>query len=161
MENSTQGFYGQYRTSVDNQGRFSLPAKLRLVTGEGDQSLLSEELILTKGLEGCLSLYPQREWQEVQRRLSSLHFTKRDFRFFSRRFYSSAALVTPDKNGRIVIPAHLMQEAGLKKDILVIGVNRWIEIWNPERYQYYLEQYSGGYEEAAERLFSGDETKVE
>lgn len=161
MESNTQGFYGQYKTTIDNQGRLSLPSKLRAVPGDGDKALLSEEIILAKGLEGCLSLYPQREWEDVQRRLSALHFTKRDFRFFSRRFYSSAAKATPDKNGRIVIPAHLIEEAGLKKELLVIGVNRWIEIWNPDRYQYYLEQYTGSYEEVAERLFSGDETKTE
>ncbi len=161
MEISQPGFYGQYRTTMDNQGRFALPAKLRSVKGDGDAALLSEELVLAKGLEGCLSLYPQTEWQDVQKRLSSLHFTKKDFRFFSRRFYSSAAMLTPDKNGRIVIPAHLLEEAGLKKALLVIGVNRWIEIWNPDRYKYYLEQHPESYEEAAERLFSGNEPKPE
>lgn len=161
MENSHAGFYGQFRTTMDNQGRFALPAKLRSVPGPDNNQLLSEELILAKGLEGCLSLYPQIEWQDVQKRLSALHFTKRDFRFFSRKFYSSAATLTPDRNGRIVIPAHLIDEAGLKRDLLVIGVNRWVEIWNPDRYEYYLEQFSGSYEEVAERLFSGDETKTE
>ncbi|MGH8015853.1 MAG: division/cell wall cluster transcriptional repressor MraZ [Candidatus Zixiibacteriota bacterium] len=159
MENNQTGFYGQFRTTMDNQGRLSLPAKLRSVRGEGDSPILSQELILAKGLEGCLSLYSPAEWESVQARLSSLHFTKKDFRFFTRRLYSSAASVTPDKNGRIQIPSHLMEEAGLKKELMVIGVNRWIEIWNPERYEYYLEQYSGSYEEVAERLFSGDENK--
>ncbi len=161
MENNSAGFYGQFRTTMDNQGRFALPAKLRAVPGSDNNPLLSEELILAKGLEGCLSLYPQTEWQDVQKRLSSLHFTKRDFRYFSRKFYSSAATMAADRSGRIVIPAHLIGEAGLKKDLLVIGVNRWVEIWNPDRYAYYLEQYSGSYEEVAERLFSGDEPKTE
>jgi MraZ protein len=157
MEERASGFYGQFRTSIDSQGRFVLPSKLRSVKGDSEVFLLSEELILAKGLEGCLSLYPQGEWENVQARLSSLHFTKRDFRFFTRRLYSSAATVQADKNGRIQVPSHLITEAGLKKDILIIGVNRWIEIWNPERYEYYLEQFSGSYEEVAERLFSGDE----
>lgn len=161
MENGQQGFYGQYKTTMDSQGRFALPSKLRSVKGDSDTALLSEELVLAKGLEGCLSLYPQGEWQNVQARLSSLHFTKKDFRFFSRRFYASAAMLTPDRNGRIVIPSHLLAEAALKKDLLVIGVNRWVEIWNPDRYEYYVEQYSGSYEEVAERLFSGNEPKPE
>jgi len=101
-------------------------------------------------------LYPQKEWDNIQSRLSSLNFTKKDFRFFSRRFYSAAAIVSPDKNGRILIPSHLVAEASLKKELLVIGVNDWIEIWEPIRYQYYLEQFSGSYEEVAERLFLGD-----
>ena len=107
-------------------------------------------------MEGCLSLYPESEWAEVQKRLSSLNFTKKDFRFFSRRFYSSAAIVTPDRNGRILIPAHLVKEASLVKELQVIGVDRYLEIWNPDRYQYYLEQYSASYEEVAERLFLGE-----
>ena len=141
---------------MDGKGRFALPAKLRSVKGVSDEPLLDCPSVLTRGLEGCLSLYPESEWDEIQRRLASLNFTQKDFRFFSRRFYSAASAVLPDKNGRILIPSALMQEAGLKKDLLVIGVNRWIEIWNPERFQYYLEQFAGSYEEVAERLFSGN-----
>jgi MraZ protein len=150
------GFYGQYQTTLDGKGRFALPAKLRSVAGPDKKPLLSGDLILTKGLEGCLSLYPASEWGEIQQRLSSLNFTQRDFRYFSRRFYSAASTVSLDKSGRILIPSHLITEASLKKDLLVIGVNSNVEIWNPERYAYYLEQFSGSYEEVAERLFTGD-----
>lgn len=155
------GFYGQYQTTMDDKGRFSLPAKLRSVKGADRKPLIEGDLILTKGLEGCLSLYDEGEWSEVQSRLSSLNFTKKDYRLFSRRFYSSAAIVSPDRSGRILVPQPLITEAGLKKDLLVIGVNKWIEIWNPERYEYYLQQYAGSYEEVAERLFSGDGTESE
>ncbi len=161
LENYLAGFYGQFKTSMDDSGRFALPAKLRSVSGQSKKSQLSGELVLTKGLEGCLSLYPKGEWDSVQSRLSALNFTKRDFRFFSRWFYSSAAQMTPDRSGRMVIPAHLIAEAGLKKELLIIGVNRWVEIWNPERYEYYLKQFSGSFEEVAERLFSGDEPRPE
>ncbi len=156
VEESLSGFYGQFQTTMDDKGRFALPAKLRSVLGADDKPLLEGNLIITKGLEGCLSLYPQGEWAEIQNRLSSLNFTKRDYRYFGRRFYSLASVVSPDRNGRILIPSHLLSEASLKRELHVIGVNRWIEIWNPERYQYYLEQYTGSYEEVAERLFSGD-----
>ncbi|MFQ5454122.1 MAG: division/cell wall cluster transcriptional repressor MraZ, partial [Candidatus Zixiibacteriota bacterium] len=105
------GFYGQYLTTMDVKGRFALPAKLRNTIGTGKKPLLEGELVLTKGLEGCLSLYPKAEWTNIQNRLSSLNFTKKDFRFFSRRFYSSASVVSPDRNGRILIPSHLIKEA--------------------------------------------------
>jgi MraZ protein len=150
------GFYGQYQTTLDDKGRFALPAKLRSVRGLSDEPLLDSNIILTKGMDGCLSLYPEPEWAEIQNRLASLSFTQSDFRSFSRRFYSSATLVSPDKNGRILVPSHLISEAGLKKELLVVGVNRWVEIWNPEHYQYYLKQSAGSYEEVAERLFMGD-----
>ena len=156
MEEALSGFYGQYHTSMDSKGRFALPSKLRNVLGSDEKSLLEGELILTKGLEGCLSLYPPNEWSSIQARLSSLNFTKKDFRYFSRKFYSSAATVSPDKNGRILIPSHLVKEASLSRELLVIGVCDWIEIWDPNRYQYYIEQYGGSYEEVAERLFSSD-----
>lgn len=159
MGNSLAGFYGQYRTTLDENSRLALPAKLRSVQGPSKKPLLSGELVLAKGLEGCLSLYPQTEWKDVQNRLSTLNFTKKDFRFFSRWFYSSAATMSPDKSGRILIPSHLIEEAGLKKDLLVIGVNRWVEIWNPERYEYYLKQFAGSFEEVSERLFTGDDSK--
>ena len=156
MEKTLGGFYGQYQTTMDSKGRFALPSKLRNVPDGDGKSLLEGELILTKGLEGCLSLYPENEWGAIQSRLSSLNFTKKDFRYFSRRFYSSAATVTPDKNGRILIPAHLITEASLGKELLVIGVSDWVEIWDSQRYQDYIEQFGGSYEEVAERLFSGD-----
>ena len=149
------GFYGRFPTTLDAKGRFALPAKLRSVVDSDGRSYLEGDLILTKGLEGCLSLYPESEWDQIQKRLSSLSFTQKDFRYFSRRFYSSAAAVSTDRSGRILIPSHLIDEAGLKKDLLVVGVNNWIEIWNPERFEYYLQQYSGSYEDVAERLFSG------
>lgn len=155
------GFYGQYNTTMDSKGRFALPSKLRTVFKIKDKPLLDGELVLAKGLEGCLSLYPGSEWESIQKRLSSLNFTKKDFRFFSRRFYSSAATVSPDKNGRILIPSHLIKEASLSKDLLVIGVSDWIEIWDPQRYDYYLEQFGGSYEEVAERLFTGDNQQDE
>jgi MraZ protein len=161
VEVSLTGFYGQYQTTLDDKGRFALPAKLRAVVGGSDKPLLDGDLILTKGLEGCLSLYPMAEWDAIQQRLSSLNFTQRDYRFFSRRFYSAASVVAPDKNGRILVPSNLIAEAGLKKELLVIGVNRNIEIWNPDRYAYYLDQFAGSYEEVAERLFTGDGQRSE
>lgn len=154
---SLTGLIGRYQTTMDEKGRFVLPAKLRAVVGPSQKNLLEGDLVLTKGLEGCLSIYPESEWEEIQRRLSSLSFTQKDFRFFSRRFYSAAAVVTPDKNGRILIPSHLIEEARLKKDLLIIGLNRWIEIWNPDLFEYIMEQSAGSYEDTAERLLSGHE----
>ncbi|MEA2030447.1 MAG: division/cell wall cluster transcriptional repressor MraZ [candidate division Zixibacteria bacterium] len=155
------GFYGQFHTTMDVKGRFALPSRLRNVADEDGKMYLDGNLILTKGLEGCLSLYPEVEWQTIQGRFSSLSFTKRNYRYFSRRFYSSAALVKSDKNGRILIPAQLTADAHLKKDLTVIGVNRSIEIWNPERFEYYLEQFHGSWEEVAEQLFASDSNSEE
>ncbi|MBD3257267.1 division/cell wall cluster transcriptional repressor MraZ [candidate division GN15 bacterium] len=150
------GFFGQYTTTMDSKGRCILPAKLRGVTDDDGNPLLEGEIFLTKGLEGCLSVYPASEWAAIQQRLSKLDFTDKAYRSFSRRFYSYASPVTPDKTGRILIPQHLITEANLEKELVVIGVNRLVEIWSPRLLKYYLEQYAGSYEEEAAKLFTGD-----
>lgn len=155
------GFFGQYTTMMDDKGRCILPAKLRTVIDDSGTPLLAGDIFLTKGLEGCIAVYPAIEWQTIQQRLSTIEFTDKHYRSFSRRFYSLAAPVTPDKNGRILIPAHLITEAKLGKELAVIGVNRWVEIWNPQLLQYYLDQYAGNYEDVAARLFTGDGRKAE
>jgi transcriptional regulator MraZ len=155
------GFYGQYQTTMDAKGRFALPAKLRNVNDLDGVPFVEGNLVLTKGLEGCLSLYPEAEWKDMQSKLNTLSFTQKNYRYFSRRFYSTAAAVTPDRNGRILIPSHLIKEAALKKNLTVIGVNRSIEIWHPERFEYYIEQFHGSYEEVAERLFTADTDRQE
>jgi MraZ protein len=139
---------------MDNKGRCILPAKLRTVADDSGNPLLAGDIFLTKGLEGCLAVYPASEWDAIQQRLSTLEFTDKPFRSFSRRFYSFASPVTADKNGRILIPAHLIAEANLSKELAVIGVNRWMEIWNPQLLKYYMEEYAGSYEEVAAKLFT-------
>jgi len=158
---SVNGFLGRYATTMDDKGRCILPAKLRAVVDDSEKSLLDGEVYLTKGLEGCLSVYPACEWSAIQQRLSTLDFTDKAFRSFSRRFYSMASPATPDKNGRILIPSNLAEDAGLEKNLVVIGVNRWIEIWSPQLFDYYLKQHAGSFEEVAERLFSGDGRSAE
>jgi MraZ protein len=145
------GFYGQFTVLMDKKGRISLPSRLRPSSMKGTE--FSDEFMLTKGLDGCLALYPENEWQLIQQRLSSLNFTSRDYRFFSRQLHSVAVNVSLDRQGRLLIPSHLQQEGGLAKEILVIGVYRWIELWHPESYRDYLSRYGQSYEEVAEKLF--------
>jgi len=145
------GFYGQHTVLMDNKGRIALPSKLRPAPTADSETI--EGFMLTKGLDGCLTLYPDKQWEIIQNRLDTLDFTRRDFRYFGRRLYSVAVPVNLDRQGRMLIPAHLQKEAGLSREILVIGANRWIELWDPERYQEYLDGYGQSYEEVAEKLF--------
>lgn len=156
VEDALTGFFGRYTTTVDEKGRCILPAKLRSVTDDAGKVLLAGDIFLTKGLEGCLAVYPEAEWNAIQVRMSTLEFTDPAYRSFSRRFYSFAAPVNADKNGRILIPAYLMAEAELQKELVVLGVNRCIEIWNPQLLKFYLEKFAGRYEDVAAKLFSGD-----
>ena len=72
-----EGFYGQFTVLMDAKGRISLPSKLR---PSDKKSRQDHEFILTKGLDGCLALYPGSEWQQIQQRLGALNFTQKDFR---------------------------------------------------------------------------------
>ena len=145
-----EGFYGQFTVLMDKKGRISLPSKLR---PSQEKSKQNNEFILTKGLDGCLALYPGSEWQQIQQRLSGLNFTQKDFRYFSRLLHSVAVNINLDRQGRLLIPSHLQQDAGITKEILAIGVYRWIEFWDPDKYRQYLSQYGQSYEEVAEKLF--------
>ena len=81
MGNSAVGFYGQYTSTLDDKGRCSLPARLRSIKGPNGKALLEGDIVLTKGLEGCLSLYAANEWEDIQARFAGLNFTQKDFRF--------------------------------------------------------------------------------
>ncbi len=138
-------FLGTYRHSLDSKGRLSIPSKFRKATGE--------VFVLTLGLDGCLFFYPRDEWQRVQRRLGALSFTSRKTRFFTREIAAHASEVVVDGHGRIVVPQDLRELAGLDKEVLVIGAIERIEIWSPERYTTYREEFGMTYEEVAETLW--------
>ena len=119
-------FLGEYNHSVDAKGRLIVPAKFR----EG----LGEEFILSKGLDGCLYIYPFDEWKEFEKTLSELPTGKSDIRKLVRFFLSSATQVEVDKQGRILIPATHREFAGLEKDVVLAGVGKKIEIWSADKW---------------------------
>lgn len=149
-------FKGQYLASVDEKGRIAIPAKLRGAA----KTKKAQEFVLTKGMDGCLALYPKAEWKKIETKKSEgmrgLPFTQKDFRFFDRNLTSLAVDVVPDKQGRILIPNFLLPVAGIGKEVLLLGVTERIELWNPEKYSKYLEDYGETIEQVAERLFSKD-----
>lgn len=141
-------FMGRYQHSIDHKGRTNIPARIR-------KSLLPEAqdtFVLTRGLEGCLFAYPLDEWKATVERLKSLQMTQANARFFVRMLMSNAAETTLDNQGRIAIPQHLMEIAGLQKDALIIGMIDKLEIWNPDRYTDYTEDFGVSFEEVAESL---------
>ena len=140
-------FKGFYRHNLDHKGRINIPAKLRK-TGT---STLHESFVITRGLEGCLFLYPSEEWQKIEEKLRALSFTQSHNRYFSRLLLSNASDVQVDKQGRIAIPQPLIEFSKTKKEVLILGVLERIEIWDPEVYQKYLDGFEQSYEEVAER----------
>ena len=117
-------FIGEYEHSADAKGRVIMPAKLREDIGE--------KFILTKGLDGCLFAYSQKEWTNFEEKLKTLPLTNKNARDFVRFFLSGAIECEIDKQGRFLIPSNLRTYSKLDKEIVILGVGTRIEIWNKE-----------------------------
>lgn len=122
-------FIGEYQHSLDNKNRMTIPSKLR----EG----LGETFVITKGLDGCLYVYPMNEWRILEEKLKQLPLTSKDARAFVRFFFSGANEIDIDKQGRALIPQNLLVYANIDKDIVSIGVSTRIEIWSKEKWKEY------------------------
>ncbi len=118
-------FMGEFNHTIDAKGRIIIPSKFR--------EDLGDEFVLTLGLDGCLFAYPYSEWQLFVDKLKTLPGTK-EARQLQRYFMAGAAACEVDKQGRILIPAKLRENAGLEKDIVFVGVLNKIEIWSKERW---------------------------
>ncbi len=137
-------FIGEYLHSLDTKSRLTIPAKFRPELG-----VLP---IVTKGLDNCLFLFPTEEWNSIVEKLKSLPLGKPEVRAFSRFFLSAAAEAEIDKQGRIVLPTSLKEHAGIDKEVAVVGVSNRIEIWEPGKWQEYMQSYSSSITEIAEKL---------
>lgn len=120
-------FIGEYSHSIDEKGRLIIPSKFR--------EDLGTEFVVTKGLDGCLFIYADREWKILEEKLCALPLTNKDARAFARYMLAGATGVELDKQGRILIPQVLRNFAKLDKDVTLIGVGGRIEIWNKELWE--------------------------
>ncbi len=117
---------GEYNHTIDTKGRIIIPSKFR--------ESLGDEFVVTQGLDGCLFVYPNDEWQSFITELKKLPGNK-EARQLQRYFLAGAASLEVDKQGRILIPANLRERAALEKDIVFVGVLSKIEIWSKERWE--------------------------
>ena len=136
---------GEYHHSIDDKGRLIIPSKFR------DE--LGSNIIITRGLEGCLFLYPESKWETLVDKLNNLPFTKKDARSFNRFFLSGATASEFDKQGRINITSPLSSYAGLKKDCVIIGVGDRIEIWDKDKWENFFQENEESMSDIAEHLF--------
>ena len=135
-------YQGTYNYSVDHKGRIAVPAKFRKVLlPEADSTY-----VVTKGFDKCLSLYSLDQWMDFADSLAKLPKTKKRSRNVVRWFMANAERVQVDSQGRIKIPQHLLEYAGVKKDAVIIGVYDRMEIWNRKDY----EENAGAVEETIE-----------
>ena len=136
---------GEHAHTLDEKNRLTLPAKLRDSFADG--------VVVTRGMDGCLSAYPRAEWERLaQSRLAPLDPLSWEGRRMSRYFFSGATEGELDRQGRIVIPASLAASAGLGRDVVIAGVGDRLEIWNRDAWRKHLQEIEGSAEHVAERL---------
>lgn len=140
-------FLGTHTPRLDDKGRMILPAKYR--------EELSAGLVVTKGQERCLYVFPASEFGRITEALRTAPVTAKSVRDYSRVFFASASDEELDKQGRITIPQGLREYAGLDRDCVVIGANTRLEIWDAAAWASYLEQQEPAFSAASEEVLPG------
>lgn len=149
-ESGVELLTGEYRNTLDEKGRISFPTKLR-------NGLFSENeknvLVLTQSFDNCLWLYTKDEWQKLSSKImdTASPFNKQN-RLVLRHFIGPAQEIELDKAGRLSIPQSLREYANLSKDCVIIGINKYMELWDADTYSRYLEENENSLKEAAEAL---------
>ncbi|HEY2044053.1 MAG TPA: division/cell wall cluster transcriptional repressor MraZ [Jatrophihabitans sp.] len=137
-------FLGTHTPRLDDKGRLALPAKFRTELEGG--------LVITKGQERCLFVFPMTEFTRITNLLREAPVTQRSVRDYSRVFFASASHEVPDSQGRITVPAKLREYAGLSKGCVVIGANTRVEVWDDAAWQSYLDGTEQSFADAEEVL---------
>lgn len=136
-------FIGEYRHNLDSKKRVIIPAKFR--------EELGDLFIVTRGLDGCLTVYTQAQWTELLEQLQKLPSTKKESRLYVRSITSKATECECDAQGRIQLPSYLVSEAAIEKECVIVGVADHVEIWSSSRWDVYQED-SEAFEDVAEQL---------
>ncbi|MEK7148272.1 MAG: division/cell wall cluster transcriptional repressor MraZ [Patescibacteria group bacterium] len=129
-------FIGEYTHTVDEKKRFSLPAKFRKELGR--------KVVVTRGKDHCLVLYPHKTWAAISEEVARLGHVESDQRY-ARFTFSGASEIEIDSIGRILIPEFLREFAELKNPIVLIGVHDRVEIWNEKRWAAYRRKLESEY----------------
>lgn len=140
-------FLGTHAPKLDEKGRLFLPAKYREDLAGG--------VVITKGQERCLYVFPVEEFTRITEALRTAPVTAKAVRDYSRVFFASASDEVPDRQGRITVPTALRTYAGLQKDCVVIGANTRLEIWDNQAWDTYLASQEDSFADAAEEVLPG------
>ena len=140
-------FLGTHAPRLDEKGRLILPAKYR------DE--LAGGVVITKGQERCLYVFPQEEFARITEALRTAPVTAKSVRDYSRVFFASASDEVPDKQGRITVPTGLREYAALGRDCVVIGANTRLEIWDAQAWDAYLADQEEAFSAASEEVLPG------
>ncbi len=140
-------FLGTHNPRLDDKGRLFLPAKFR--------DRLAGGLVVTRGQERCLYVFPMDEFVKVAEQMRGAPTTSRAARDYMRVFLSGASDEIPDRQGRVTIPVSLRKYAGLERDCTVIGAGARVEVWDTSAWTSYLESTEQAYADQAEEVIPG------
>ena len=151
------GFLGEFEATLDAKGRFLLPAGIKKQLPEKE----SDQFVINRGFEKCLSLYPLKSWEPLFAEISKLNEFDPKVREFRRYFLNGATMVEPDSAGRLLIPPNLKDHAGLQKDIVLVSAVNKIEIWDKIKYTKFFESFSPeSYSELANEVMNKNDEKA-
>ena len=140
-------FLGTHHLRLDGKGRLILPAKFR--------DALAEGLVVTKGQERCLYVWPQDEFGRITDSMRNAPVTSKAARDYMRVFFAGASDEVPDKQGRITLPTPLREYAGLTRECVVIGASNRVEIWDAAAWDTYLAQQEQAFADLSEEVLPG------
>ncbi|MGL5540640.1 MAG: division/cell wall cluster transcriptional repressor MraZ [Erysipelotrichaceae bacterium] len=135
---------GEYAHNMDAKGRIIMPARFR--------EQLGTKCVVTRGLDGCLSVHSMEDWERIYQDLLKLPTTKKEARMYIHMLTAKACECEWDSQGRILIPQNLCKEANLMKECMIVGAASRIEIWNAQKWNDYYESASTSFEEIAEAM---------
>jgi len=135
---------GEYKHTIDNKKRLAIPSKLRREIGT--------KMVITRGLDNCLFVFPLNQWNKLVEKLSQLPLGQKDSRGFVRLMLAGASEVEIDKLGRILIPDYLKSYGGLKKNVVIVGVYNRLEIWDEAKWKLFSKTTEKEVDNMAERL---------
>jgi MraZ protein len=127
-------FTSEYEGKLDAKGRIVLPARIKAQLPDGG----GQELVIRKGFEPCLIIYPMVEFKKVFSKISGLSEFNEEYRKLQRNFFSGTFTVELDNNGRFLIPKNMLTYAQLEKDCVLVGMGNKVEIWNPSVYEKHM-----------------------
>lgn len=137
-------FFGRFGHTIDDKGRLTIPAKYR--------DTLANGVVITRGIDRCLYVYPLGEWDDISEKIKQFSMMKRDARSFVRFLFAEATDCIPDKQGRVLIPTYLREYANLSSDVIVAGSHNRLEIWDPDAYQHENSRLAQDVDALAEQL---------
>jgi MraZ protein len=148
-------FSSEYECKLDAKGRLVLPARIKANLPEASGNII----VVTRGFEPCLVVYPFTEWQKVFSKVSGLNEFNEEFRNFQRNFFRGNTEAELDSTGRFLIPKTMLKHAQLEKDAIVVGMGNRIEIWNPDLYNNFLINDQKEFSKLAEKYLGENKTE--